>query len=232
MVIEPRRMVQEQPRVAVLCSGGLDSTVLVALQACSATVLPVYVRSGLAWEKTEQLSLSKLLSAQPFVGKVDSLVCLETNMLNLYSSSHWAIQGRPPAFDTPDSDTYLIGRNITLLAKVGVLCAQKRIGMIALGPLAGNPFPDATENFFNTMARALSLGLDHTVEIVAPLRQLSKAKVIQLGLELQVPFELTMSCMSPRERNHCGQCSKCRERHDAFEAIGIKDPAKYVAKIT
>lgn len=116
----------------MLCSGGLDSTVLVALQAHSATVLPVYVRSGLAWEKTEQLSLSKLLSAQPFVGKVDSLVCLETNMLNLYSSSHWAIQGRPPAFDTPDSDTYLIGRNITLLAKVGVLCAQKRIGMIAL----------------------------------------------------------------------------------------------------
>ena len=48
------------------------------------------------------------------------------------------------------------------------------------------------------MARALSLGLDHTVKIVAPLRQLSKAKVIQLGLELQVPFELTMSC-SPLE---------------------------------
>ena len=103
--------------------------------------------------------------------------------------------------------------------------------MIELGPLASNTFPDATEKFFNTMTKALTLGLDRTVQIVAPLRQLSRSEVIQLGLELHVPFELTMSCMSPRERYHCGQFCKCRERHNAFEVISIKDPAKHAAKI-
>ena len=45
MVVEPRKMGQGRRRVAVLCSGGLDSAVLVAQQT---QVLPVYVRSGLA----------------------------------------------------------------------------------------------------------------------------------------------------------------------------------------
>jgi 7-cyano-7-deazaguanine synthase in queuosine biosynthesis len=27
---------------------------------------------------------------------------------------------------------------------------------------------------------------------------------------------------------HCGTCSKCRERHDAFLAAGVPDPTDYV----
>ena len=32
-----------------------------------------------------------------------------------------------------------------LLSKAGIHCAQHRIDRIAIGPLAGNPFPDATD---------------------------------------------------------------------------------------
>ena len=28
---------------------------------------------------------------------------------------------------------------------------------------------------------------------------------------------------------HCGRCSKCRERHDAFVDAGIKDPTEYAS---
>jgi 7-cyano-7-deazaguanine synthase in queuosine biosynthesis len=28
---------------------------------------------------------------------------------------------------------------------------------------------------------------------------------------------------------HCGLCSKCRERRDAFAALGADDPARYAA---
>ena len=72
---------------------------------------------------------------------------------DLYPATHWALRGEPPAFDTPDEDVYLTGRNVVLLSKAAIYCAQHGIGGIALGPLAGNPFPDATPEFFAAMAR-------------------------------------------------------------------------------
>ena len=146
---------------------------------------------------------------------------------DLYAPTHWALRGEPPAFDTPDEDVYLTGRNVILLSKAGIYCAQHRIGRLALGPLAGNPFPDATAEFFAAMARALSLGLAHDLEVVTPFSSQHKRDVIRLGVSLGVPLELTLSCMNPKEGAHCGQCSKCRERRDAFHEAGVPDPTSY-----
>ena len=114
-----------------------------------------------------------------------------------------------------------------LLSKAAVYCALHGIARIAVGPLAGNPFPDATAEFFAAMAHALSLGLDHPLDIVAPFASLGKPDVIRLGATLGVPWELTVSCMNPVETAHCGRCSKCRERLQAFAAAGVRDPAPY-----
>ena len=56
-----------------------------------------------------------------------------------------------------------------------------------------------------------------------------EAEVIERGLALGVPFELTLSCMNPESRLHCGLCSKCRERHDAFLEAGLADPTSYAS---
>ena len=139
---------------------------------------------------------------------------------------HWAIRGVPPAYDTPDRDVYLLGRNVMLLSTAAVFCAQRGISRVAIGPLADNPFPDANPEFFSAMARALSLGLAHDIDIVSPFAMLHKTEVIKLGLSLRVPFELTLSCLNPTGRRHCGRCSKCRERLQAFAKIGMRDPAE------
>jgi 7-cyano-7-deazaguanine synthase len=82
------------------------------------------------------------------------------------------------------------------------------------------------------MAGALSLGLAHDLRIDAPYAGTSKAAVIRRGAALGVPFDLTLSCMSPQRSGrshyiHCGACSKCRERHDAFVEAGLTDPTEY-----
>ena len=107
---------------------------------------------------------------------------------------------------------------------------RERLPRILIGPLAGNPFPDASPAFFETMARALSLGLGAEIAIEAPFLSMQKEDVIRSGQSLGVPFELTLSCMQPVGDMHCGRCSKCRERRDAFRAIGVEDPARYAAK--
>jgi 7-cyano-7-deazaguanine synthase len=148
-------------------------------------------------------------------------------MRDVYPPTHWAVRGEPPGFDTPDEDVYLEGRNIVLLTKAGVFMTRTGLTRLYIGPLAGNPFPDATPEFFTTMARALSLGLATAVEIAAPFAAMHKAEVIGLGRTLGVPLELTLSCMQPAGGRHCGRCSKCRERRDAFLESGIDDPTGY-----
>lgn len=221
-------------RTAVLLSAGLDSAVLLAseLQVAieagdTAHVQPVYVRSGLAWETEECRLAERLIAAPPFTGRVAPLATLDCPVTDTYRPSHWALAGTPPAYATADEEVYLVGRNVLLLAKVATWCAVNRIGRIGLGPLAGNPFPDATPAFFAAMQQALSQGLDHDLEIVTPFRNLSKAAVVARGRALGVPFELTLSCMNPVDSRHCGRCSKCRERLEAFEAAGMEDPASY-----
>ena len=202
---------------------------MLAAEARERTVLPVYVRVGLAWEAGEAVALEELFRHAVFAGGVEPLTVLEFSAGDLYPASHWAIRGAPPAYDTRDEDVYLPGRNVMLLSKAAILCATRGIHRLAIGPLAGNPFPDATPQFFEVMARALSLGLAHRIDIAAPFADLHKADVVRLGVSLGVPLELTLSCMKPAGRLHCGLCSKCRERRDAFAEAGVADPAEYAA---
>ncbi len=210
----------------VLCSGGLDSVVLLAWAAERAAAQPIYVRCGLAWEAQELETLGRVLRPS---GRVLPLAILDFDVRDLYPATHWALRGTPPAYDTPDEDVYLHGRNILLLSKAAVFAASRGIDRLVLGPLAGNPFPDATPEFFRAMGAALGLGLARSLAVVAPFATLHKADVIRLGAELGVPLGATLSCMNPREGVHCGVCSKCRERRDAFAEAGVPDPTEYRA---
>jgi len=215
-----------RPVSVVLVSSGLDSAVLLAHEARQSDVRPLYVRSGLAWEAAELQMLSRLITA-PVFGGARPLTVVEVPMRDVYPADHWAIRGTPPAYDTPDRDVYLMGRNVTLLAKAGIVAARDDARRIVLGPLAGNPFPDATPAFFTAMAEALSRGLAYALTVEAPFAALHKAQVIELGARLGVPFELTLSCMNPAGDEHCGRCSKCRERREAFADAGVVDPTSY-----
>ncbi len=215
------------PRTAVLLSAGLDSAVLAAREARDGPVQPLYVSTGLAWEPAELAALDRLLATEPFKGTLAPVARLSFTVEDLYPSTHWALRGTPPAFDTADDEVYLVGRNVVLLSKASIFCAQHRIDRIALGPLAGNPFPDATPQFFQTMAGALSLGLSHSLRIEAPFLHMKKSEVVRLGVDLGVPLHLTLSCMNPQGMDHCGQCSKCRERRDAFREAGVADSTSY-----
>lgn len=201
--------------------------VLAADLSTTACVHPIYVTSGLAWEREERVMLERALQAFPAGSRLAPLRVLDASVRDVYAPTHWSLTGTPPAWDTPDEDVYLVGRNIVLLGKAAVYCALARISRIALGPLAGNPFPDATPAFYEAMARALALGLDHPIRIETPYRAWHKPDVIRRGHAIEAPMALTMSCMNPVGNRHCGACSKCRERHDAFiEAIG-QDPTPY-----
>jgi 7-cyano-7-deazaguanine synthase len=214
-----------------LLSGGLDSAVLLAEEAAADSVQPIYVSVGLAWEEAERRATIRLLASDRLGPRIRPLVSLSVDMTDVYPAAHWARTGHAPGYHTPDEDVYLPGRNIVLLGKAGVFCAAAGIGRLVIGTLDHNPFPDATPAFRDTFAAALSLGLAHSLEIAAPFARVEKSEVIRRAASRHVPLELTLSCMNPSLEGgiprHCGLCSKCRERHDAFLAAGVADPTDY-----
>lgn len=189
-----------------------------------ADVQPLYVRAGFAWEAEEEAMARRFLATTA----VRPMKTLTVDMREVYPDTHWALRGDAPGFDTPDADVYLEGRNIVLLSKAAIFMARIGSTQILIGPLAGNPFPDASRAFFDSMERALTLGLAAPVTIEAPLATMAKPDVIRLGQALGVAFDATLSCMQPQQGAHCGRCSKCRERWEAFKAAGIADPARYL----
>jgi 7-cyano-7-deazaguanine synthase len=112
-----------------------------------------------------------------------------------------------------------------LLVKASVLCAYARIGEIAMAPLDANPFPDARPEFFRAVERAVKLGIGLPLKIRVPFVGMGKAQVIRRGRAFALG--LTLSCAQPRGLVHCGACTKCAERIEAFAAAGIKDPTDY-----
>lgn len=211
--------------IAVLASGGLDSSILVAhLLRRGQTVQPLYVRSNLAWQDPEERGLRRFLAAVQ-APLLLPLVTLELPLADLYED-HWSIHGRDvPAADSPDEAMFLPGRNALLLIKPAIWCQLKGIRQLALAPLGTSPFADATPDFFASLQSVVNHSGIARVRILSPFRSKSKARVMQLGRH--VPLELTFSCVSPIRGLHCGTCNKCAERRGAFRDVGRVDLTPY-----
>ena len=73
------------------------------------------------------------------------------------------------------------------------------------------------------MHDAVYIGSGNQLQIEAPFVNMTKADVVKLGLELNVPYELTWSCYEGGDKP-CGVCGTCIDRQAAFEKNGVMDP--------
>jgi len=217
----------------VLLSGGLDSAVLLSYIGNQGErgeeVVPVHIRCGYAWEHAEAHCIQRLMKSA-LAPRIKPLRSIHFDMRDILPEGHWALTGIAPAYDTDDEEVYLQGRNITLLSKAAVLASQLKIKKIAIGLLKGNPFPDATPTFLQTMGRALTLGLAADIQILTPFVTWTKADIVKEARRVGLPLDLTISCMMPIGGRHCGRCSKCRERHDGFVKANLPDPTDYATR--
>lgn len=95
-------------------------------------------------------------------------------------------------------------------------------------------YPDCRPEYLQAFAEMAALATRMTTErgkyiaIKAPLVTLSKSEIVRLGLELNVPFELTSTCYDPLDGGKpCGQCDACILRRKGFTEAGFNDPLSY-----
>jgi 7-cyano-7-deazaguanine synthase len=215
----------EHREIAILISGGIDSAILLSEAVGERpAVHPLYLRSGHYWEEVERAHLAHFLEAVR-ASTLRPVQVLDAPVGDLYAN-HWSVTGRgAPGADASNESVDLPGRNVLLLSKALVWCHLRGVPELALAVLKGNPFADATQEFFEAFQGAVNRAIGGSMRVVRPFSGLSKAEVMRRGRDL--PLERTFSCIRPRRGLHCGRCSKCAERRRAFDESGIADRTEY-----
>lgn len=124
-------------------------------------------------------------------------------------------------------NTYVPFRNGVMLAVCTTFALSKGCDVIYIGAHASDAaYPDCLPEFGEAMQKAIYEGSGHKVTTETPLQNMTKAQVIQEGLKLGVPYELTWSCYEGKEKA-CGKCASCLERLKAFQENGVQDAIEY-----
>jgi 7-cyano-7-deazaguanine synthase len=121
---------------------------------------------------------------------------------------------------------YVPFRNSVMISMGVVLAETIDADTIVIGSMAG-PWvtPDNSPAYYEALGRLIAQGTPDGTDITVsvPLQEYKKAKVIEVGIELGVPYELTWSCHNADDVP-CMRCGNCRMRAHAFEAVGATDP--------
>jgi 7-cyano-7-deazaguanine synthase len=106
---------------------------------------------------------------------------------------------------------------------------------IGVNALDYSGYPDCRPEYVAAFERMANLatrgGVEGTspVRIQAPLLNLTKREIVQLGRSLGVDYSITSSCYDPGPAGEaCGRCDACALRLKGFAEAGIGDPAVYV----
>jgi len=158
----------------------------------------------LPWGGSSLLDKTKSLPSKPLnnigKGKIPSTYVPARNTIFLSYALSWA--------DVVGADHIVIGANA----------------------LDYSGYPDCRPNYLRAMEKVGNLGTRQGTEknrppkIWAPLLRLTKTKIIKMGLELGVPYELTWSCYQGQS-TPCGQCDSCQLRAKGFHQSHHADPA-------
>lgn len=229
-------------KALVLFSGGLDSTVCLALavkEYGADEVLALSIYYGQKHKK--EMEASRAVAEHYGVRRVtldlgeifrgSSCTLLEGAADEIphedYSEQVEKAQGAPV-------NTYVPFRNGLFLSSAAAVALSNGCEVIYYGAhaddAAGSAYPDTSVEFNNAISEAVYIGSGRALRIAAPFIDKPKASVVAVGNELGVPFELTWSCYEGGDRA-CGVCGTCRDRLRAFAENRLVDPIEYEGEV-
>ncbi len=223
-------------KAVVLSSGGLDSTTCLAIaieKLGNANVSAVSIFYGQRHER--ELSCAKKIAdyygvahyefdAAQIFKRSDSALMNTSNKNLAHSTYAEQIEKNSRV------ETYVPFRNGLMISVAASFADSIYDDDIELyigvhqDDAAVNAYPDCRADFIEKIGDAVNIGTYGKIKLVAPFLGKTKADVVKIGTDLNVPYELTWSCYE-RGDKPCGHCATCLDRAKAFRLNGIDDPA-------
>ena len=228
------------PRKAViLLSGGLDSTTILAIAKSQAfQAYAVSFRYG----QRHAVELAAAARVAETMG-VAQHITVDVDLRQFGGSALTSDLSVPKRNSVEEIGeqipiTYVPARNTVFLSFALAWAEVLEAGDIFIGvnALDYSGYPDCRPEYIEAFQRMANLATKGGVEgtnpitIHTPLLHLTKARIIQRGLELGVDYALTTSCYDPSAAGlACGHCDACLLRLKGFAENNTKDPAGYRA---
>ena len=221
----------------VLTSGGVDSTTALAIaidKYGKDHVLALSISYGQKHSKeieaakavAQHYGIEQLFLDLGLIFQYSNCSLLQQSTEDIPEESY-AEQIKKTGGETPVS-TYVPFRNGLFLSAAASIALSRDCEVIYYGAhaddAAGFAYPDCSRVFNNAMNTAIYEGSGHQLRIEAPFVNKNKSDIVALGLQLNVPYELTWSCYEGGSKP-CGKCGTCIDRAAAFAANGVTDPA-------
>ena len=223
-------------KAMVLCSGGVDSTTCLGMAVDKYGAENVIALSIYYGQKhTKEIECAKKVTQHYQVEhlSLDLEKIFQYSDCSLLSHSDKEIPQESYASQiektngTPVS-TYVPFRNGLFLSSAASIALSKGCEVIYYGAhsddAAGSAYPDCSDAFNRAINDAIYIGSGKQLKVEAPFIARTKAEVVKIGLDLQVPYEYTWSCYEGGDKP-CGVCGTCIDRAEAFRLNGVKDPA-------
>lgn len=135
--------------------------------------------------------------------------------------------------ETSLPNTFVPGRNLLFLTYAAALGYRRGISVLVGGMCETDfsGYPDCRDEAIQTLAQAISLGMDKAITIETPLMQLDKAAIWAMARELggerfvELIVEHSHTCyLGDRSRRHdwgygCGRCPACKLRQQGYESF-------------
>jgi 7-cyano-7-deazaguanine synthase len=227
-------------KVVVLHSGGLDSSVCLAM-ACAEHGSKNVISLSLSYGQKHavELECAKDLCEALRVGKHIKLEF--PNIFTGYGSTLVDADKPNPKMTYEEiqntcgvSPTYVPFRNANLLSAATTIALVEGAELIYYGAHSEDAknwaYPDCTPEFNGAMANAIWVGSYGKVRLITPLQWMEKSDIVRTGIKLRIPFELTWSCYNGGKKS-CGECPTCVGRIEAFKKNGLVDPVPYAIPI-
>jgi len=219
----------------VICSGGLDSTVVADI-ACneSREVTLIYFKYGCKAEKKELEAVDNITNFLQYKYKkvkitletIDLKYLKDLGGSTLTDESRYHEITKDKRAET--TNEWVPARNTVMIAMAAAYCDRYRIGKIYLGLNLeeAESYPDNSIEFYEKFNEVLAIGTISKPVIINPLGRLVKHEIYKKGLEIGAPIHLSWSCYHEGPR-HCGTCEPCFLRRKAAEVNNVEDCIEY-----
>jgi 7-cyano-7-deazaguanine synthase len=234
-IVKDEKVKHVMNRAVVLLSGGLDSTVTLALaKERGYELYPLSFNYGQRHsrelESAEKIAKHYSVKEHEILNidlaKIGGSALTDKNLVIPEGRMIEEIGGDIPI-------TYVPARNTIFLAFAIAYAEVVEADAIFIGAnvLDFSGYPDCRPEYFEALQKVIELGTKrgsegNAIQVKYPLIKMTKAQIVNEGARLDVPFHLTWSCYKGGD-SACGKCDSCMLRLKGFEEAGIEDPIEY-----